>query len=395
MRSPMLRGLLVMAGLLVASPLATFAQHGGTSPDQPADASSRGTISGQAPDAIQPPPPRAALPEIKDADVAAASGALRNSWVSTQQGTGNGADVVPPLLLSLARVDITGLDNAHYFELSRADSPESPFRQCILHVYKKGDGLRLRVFDFTSPSQGNALVGMWIAPDAFPPMTLESLVVSADLTLTKDSESYRAQTEGRAPTTRHGAWEIESSITFGKDGLTLSDKGYDATGKQIFGNGAAGTTRLPIEFKPFNSAAKKTVTPEGLVIIDLAPLKPGAITLQTGMSGVVNFSGYLLDGTLVGTTRQEGGKPQAFTLPGRMIKGWNDGMPGLTEGAKRRLVVPPALGFGVRGSSDGRIPPSSWLAFEIELVHLDPPPPGTEPAPAAAPAAAPPPDTTK
>ncbi|MGQ0628306.1 MAG: hypothetical protein ACT4PL_09445, partial [Phycisphaerales bacterium] len=102
----------------------------------------------QPPVESTPVPVRAPLPEIKDADVAAAFALLNGSFVSTLQGTGAVPEGVPPITLHMARVDITGLDNAAYFEVARADSPYAPFRQGILHVYKKEGVLRLRLMDF-------------------------------------------------------------------------------------------------------------------------------------------------------------------------------------------------------------------------------------------------------
>ncbi len=342
------------------------------SPDEiKAEAARKGLLSGQAPDAVVLPPTRPPLPEIKDAEVAMVASYLKGSWISTAQGSGVAPQGVPPLRLHMARVDITGLDNAQYFELARADAPEVPFRQCILHVYKKGDTLRLRTFDFASPNQGQPIVGLWLAPEVFPPFAVGNLVVSADIPLTKQGDSYSGKSDGRIPTTSNNVWEIETSITLAKDTISFSDKGFDAAGKQLFGEGTPGSQRAPIAFRPLASTSKVQKTEAGLVIIDLVPPRSIDIPLKEGMSGVVNFTGWLLDGSLVGTTRQEGGKPQPFTLPGRMIAGWSQGLPGTPVGGKRRLIVPPALGFGDSGSRDGRVPPRSYLAFEIEVVHVE------------------------
>jgi hypothetical protein len=345
--------------------------------------------AGVAPDPT-PPPARAAMPEIKDAEVAGAVGLLSGTVVSQLQGTGVGGDGVPVLALHMARVDVTGLDNAVYFEIARGDSPDSPFRQGIMHVYKAGGGLRLRVMDFASAQQGNGVVGLWLAPEVFPPMDVSALVTNVELGLTKEGDVLSGRTGQRFPTTRHGAWEIESAVSFAKDKVVLDDRGFAADGRQVFGEGTPGSKRGAITLRPQPVTARVARMETGVVAIDLAPPKPGATVLQPGMTGFVHFSGWLLDGTLIGTSRQGEGKPQAFTLPGRMIAGWNQGMPGMTVGVKRRLYVPPGMGFGSSGSRDGRVPPDAWLTFEVECMFAEeakaPIPGFTPPAPGAAPA---------
>jgi FKBP-type peptidyl-prolyl cis-trans isomerase len=63
---------------------------------------------------------------------------------------------------------------------------------------------------------------------------------------------------------------------------------------------------------------------------------------------------------------------------GRVIKGWDDGVPGMKEGGKRLLVIPQHLAYGER-EIPGKIPPHSALVFEVQLVQLSgtniPPPP--------------------
>lgn len=83
----------------------------------------------------------------------------------------------------------------------------------------------------------------------------------------------------------------------------------------------------------------------------------------------VHYTGWLLDGTKFDSSLDRG-RPFSFPLGGgRVIKGWDEGVVGMKVGGKRKLVIPPHMGYGDRGAG-GLIPPGATLVFEVELLGI-------------------------
>lgn len=86
----------------------------------------------------------------------------------------------------------------------------------------------------------------------------------------------------------------------------------------------------------------------------------------------VHYAGWLMDGTKFDSSLDRG-KPIEFTLgASQVIPGWDIGVEGMKVGGKRRLIIPPELGYGKRGAG-GVIPPNATLKFEVALLSLTPP----------------------
>ena len=85
---------------------------------------------------------------------------------------------------------------------------------------------------------------------------------------------------------------------------------------------------------------------------------------------VVEYIGELEDGTVFDSSSKPGGGFYTFTLgAGSVIKGWDLGIKGMKVGGKRKLIVPPELGYG--NQDMGVIPPNSKLIFIVELKEVE------------------------
>ncbi len=121
--------------------------------------------------------------------------------------------------------------------------------------------------------------------------------------------------------------------------------------------------------EPHPTAAAEPETPEpaDLVKEDLA-VGTGA-EAKDGDKVKVHYTGRLLKTNFMFDS-SVGKKPFEFTIgQGNVIKGWDEGVPGMKVGGKRKLVIPPDLGYGASGSPP-KIPANAGLKFDIELLEI-------------------------
>ncbi len=110
-----------------------------------------------------------------------------------------------------------------------------------------------------------------------------------------------------------------------------------------------------------------TTTASGLVIEEL--VQGDGQTAAAGQRVTVHYTGWLTNGTKFDSSKDRN-DPFVFGLgQGQVIRGWDEGVQGMQVGGKRKLTIPPELGYGARGAG-GVIPPNAILVFEVELLGV-------------------------
>jgi len=125
---------------------------------------------------------------------------------------------------------------------------------------------------------------------------------------------------------------------------------------------------LFILYNGCSSDKEQTVTtPSGLKYIDeVIGTGPSP---EKGKQVSVHYTGMLEDGKKFDSSRDKN-SPLTFTIGiGQVIKGWDEGIMSMKVGGKRKLTIPPDLGYGQRGAPPA-IPPGATLIFEVELLNV-------------------------
>lgn len=129
----------------------------------------------------------------------------------------------------------------------------------------------------------------------------------------------------------------------------------------IFGlNGSANTTSQT----PSSSMATAT---DGKLQIQDEKIGTGA-AVKKGDTVEINYVGTLTNGTKFDASADHGSAFETQIGVGQVIKGWDEGIIGMKVGGKRKLTIPPSLGYGVQAV--GSIPANSTLLFRVELVGI-------------------------
>jgi FKBP-type peptidyl-prolyl cis-trans isomerase FkpA len=118
---------------------------------------------------------------------------------------------------------------------------------------------------------------------------------------------------------------------------------------------------------PPTPIGKPTTTASGLTYETL--IEGTGATAQSGQEATVHYTGTLADGSVFDSSRDKP-EPLGFKLGTKsVVDGWEEGIPGMKVGERRKLTIPPALGYGANGKPP-KIPANATLTFDIELLGV-------------------------
>ena len=126
------------------------------------------------------------------------------------------------------------------------------------------------------------------------------------------------------------------------------------------------TVAGPLRVAAARTSFREVTTNTGLKYRDII-VGQGA-TPTTGQRLTVHYIGRLANGTVFDSSISRG-QPFQFTLGvGQVIAGWDEGLATMKVGGSRKLVIPPALGYG--NVPNGNIPANSTLFFDVQLLAI-------------------------
>lgn len=322
-----------------------------------------------SPEAAPPPPPEAtpgAAPAVEvawpDDEARKVADMLSGVWVSTSAIDDSG----DTLIMSVAPVVFNGLDGTLYAEMARSGDLARPYRQILLQLYRFESTLRLRTYEFTG-DVASSIAGMTHIPERFPTtIPFGELKPTMDMDLELDGDGYNAQTPFPYPTTASGAIQMTSSMRISPSEIRTEDTGFGTDGQVLWG-GPDGA----VSFERADGLVEVTRLERddwSHQYIQISYSEGEGDPVRDGDFLALHYSGYLENGMKFDSSYDRG-EPFRYRVPGRLIEGWLMGTEDIRQGATRRLIIPPELGYGSRANA--RIPANSTLIFDVEAIFIE------------------------
>ena len=296
-----------------------------------------------------------------DADISRLTSMLEGSWKTTQPvGQGEEAAV---LWMHMLPFETELLGRAIYVEVHADGTPWEPVRQAIFRVYRYGDALRLRTYEFRDPQRARMLTTLWLAPDHMPldEIRLEELLATRDLRFERASGGYAGETIQPYPTPDSGSVEVASSMRVRPDRIVSEDTFYGIDATPVPGTG-------PITWERGTLPVSVDVGEDGLVAITYDRGQTDDPPTDEGDIVFLNYEAWRTDGTIFDST-WERGLAMRVAYPLRVVGGFKQGIEPLFEGVRRKLVIPPELGFGDVVMQN--LPANSTLIFHIHIIRVE------------------------
>jgi hypothetical protein len=246
--------------------------------------------------------------------------------------------------------------------------------------------------DYRIPPGGNSGVGLRFPPKGDPAhVGMEIQILDDDAEVYKKMPLVPAQHTGgiyyQAPAKQGAAkpaneWNSYEITCLGPhvkvvlNGQVVNDADVDQFTKGAGGHMALSerpkigyvglqSHETKVDFRNIEIKDLTTQTPSGLRYVDLVQGTGAEVPAGATIEG--QFTGYLVDGKKFEDSRN-GSAPTKIPLMG-LIPGLRQGFTGMKVGGRRKLIIPPDLGFGAKGRP-GKIPPDAILVFDIEVTKL-------------------------
>lgn len=154
----------------------------------------------------------------------------------------------------------------------------------------------------------------------------------------------------------------------GEQAIAGKSTGTSAAQETLVAQGSADDLKVEEETMADSAADENVITTNsGLQYVVIA--EGDGAAPQPGNRVFVHYVGTLENGTKFDSSRDRG-RPFDFTIgQGQVIKGWDEGVGLMKVGDRRKLIIPPELGYGARGAG-GVIPPNATLIFDVELLRI-------------------------